>query len=143
MAKANYFRTRAAIAAAVAAMLAMTLMITPAMAQSFDDCVFIDDEFVCFDGIIAGDADQELEIEEAESGDAEPSIEISNEGDNVNFSGGFVQDVNTGNVQNIQTVNQSGVDESGDIELEGSSIELGSELEFGSDQTIQQAVAVR
>ncbi len=146
MAKANYFRTWAvAIAATVAAMLAMALMTSPAMAQSFDDCVLIDDddELVCFDGIIAGDPVQEVEIDEVESGDAEPSIEISNEGDSSNFSGGFVQDVNTGNVQNIQTVNQSGVDESGDIELEGSSIDLGSELEFGSNQTIQQAVAVR
>ncbi len=142
MAKANYFRTRAAIAATVAAMLAMTLMTTPAMAQPLD-CVLVDDEFVCFDGIIAGDANQELEIEEAESGDAEPSIEISNEGDSVNFSGAFLQDTNTGNVQNIQTVNQSGVDESDDIEFEGGSINLGSELEFGSDQSIRQAVLVR
>ncbi len=143
MAKANYFRTRAAIAATVAAMLAMTLMTTPAMAQPFDCVLVDDDEFVCFDGIIAGDADQEFEIEEAESGDAEPSIEISNEGDSVNFSGAFLQDTNTGNVQNIQSVNQSGVGESDDIELEGSSINLGSDLEFGSDQTIRQAGAVR
>ena len=143
MAKANYFRTRAAIAATVAAMLAMALMTTPAMAQPFDCVLFDDDEHVCFDGVIAGDPVQEVEIEEAESGDAEPSIEISNTGDSSNFSGALLQDTNTGNVQNIQTVNQSGVGESGDIELEGGSINLGSELEFGSDQTIRQAGAAR
>jgi hypothetical protein len=143
MAKANYFRTwAAAIAATVAAMLAMALMTTPAMAQPFVDCWWIDDdELVCFDGVLVGD--QEAEIEEAESGDIDSELVIENTGDSVNFSGAVLQDSNTGNVQNIQTVNQSGVGESGDIELEGSSIELGSELDSGSNQSVRQTGTVR
>ena len=86
---------------------------------------------------------QEFEIEEAESGDAEPELVIENTGNSSNLTFGGLQSSNTGNVQNIQGVNQFGVEESDDIELEGSSIVQGGELELGSDQSIQQAVAVR
>ena len=91
--------------------------------------------------IFVGPAIQEFEIEEAESGDAAPSLEVSNTGDSVNQCVGALQSANTGNVQNIQGVNQVGGEESDDIEFEGSSITISPELELACDQTIQQAAA--
>ncbi len=44
---------------------------------------------------------EEFEIEEAESGDAEPEIEVANKGDSVNQCVAILQSTNTGNVQNI------------------------------------------
>ncbi len=84
---------------------------------------------------------QEFEIEEAESGDAEPEFVVENTGDSSNICVGGVQSVNTGNVQNIQAVNQYGVEESDDIEFEGATITIEPELELACEQTIQQAAA--
>ena len=104
----------------LAAMLAMVAMVAvPVMAQVV----------------------QEFEIEEAESGDAEPELTVENTGDSSNICVGALQSVNTGNVQNIQGVNQYNVEESDDIEFEGSSITISPEAEIACEQTIQQAAA--
>ena len=84
---------------------------------------------------------QENEIEEAESGDAEPEVAVANKGDSVNQCAAILQAAQTGNVQNIQTVQQYAVKESDDIEFEGSSITISPELEQACEQTIQQAAA--
>ncbi len=84
---------------------------------------------------------EEFEIEEAESGDAEPEFVVENTGDSSNICVGGVQSVNTGNVQNIQGVNQYGVEESDDIEFEGASIVISPEFELACEQTIEQAAA--
>ncbi len=86
---------------------------------------------------------QEFEIEEAESGDAEPEFVVENTGSSSNICVGGVQSTNTGNVQNIQGVNQFGVEESDDLEFEGGFIEINPEAEVACEQTIQQAAAAR
>ncbi len=83
---------------------------------------------------------QEFELEEAHSGDAEPSTSVSNAGDSTNLTATPLQS-NTGNVQNAQGVNQCAVGESGDIELSGSSLEMSPGLEAASEQAIEQAAA--
>jgi hypothetical protein len=130
----------------------MLVAASPVMADDLDDGFFVVDGFFFVDedgdGIddavddFVGPVSQEFEIEEAESGDVAPEAAIENTGDNVNQSVGLVQSSNSGNVQNIQGVNQFGVEESDDIEFESSSIELSSALEFESEQAIDQAVAV-
>ncbi len=84
---------------------------------------------------------EEFEIEEAESGDAEPEVAVANKGDSSNICAALLQQTNTGNVQNIQGVNQYGVKESDDIEFEGSNITISPELAAACEQTIQQAAA--
>ncbi len=88
-----------------------------------------------------GPAVQEFSIEEAESGDVEPSVNIGNEGDNVNQCATVVQSSNSGNVQNIQGVNQFGVGESDDIEFAGSNITISPEVSGECNQTIRQAAS--
>ncbi len=95
--------------------------------DGIDECVFFDDGF---------------EIEEAESGDIDAEVTVINEGDNVNQAVAVQQNVNTGNVQNIQFVDQFDVGESDDIEFEGGSIVLGGDLEQDVDQSISQATGV-
>ena len=104
----------------LAAMLAMVMVVavTPVLAQV-----------------------QEFEIEEAESGDAEPEFTVENTGDSSNICVGALQQTNTGNVQNVQGVNQYAVEESDDIEFEGSSITIEPEAEIACEQTIEQAAA--
>ncbi len=88
-----------------------------------------------------GQVVEEFEIEEAESGDAEPEIAVTNKGDSVNQCVAILQSTNTGNVQNIQGVNQYQVKESDDIELEGGGITISPELAQECEQIIQQAAA--
>ena len=83
---------------------------------------------------------QEFSEEDVESGDVEPSVEISNKGDNVNMCPTVLQSANTGNVQNEQGVTQY-QDEVDDIEFEGSNIEITPEAEAECVQRIEQAAA--
>ncbi len=84
---------------------------------------------------------QEFEQEEAESGDAEPEVAVANKGDSASVCAALLQTAQTGNVQNTQGVNQYGVEESDDIEFEGSNITISPELAAACEQTIQQAAA--
>ncbi len=83
---------------------------------------------------------QEFEQEDVESGDVEPTVDISNKGDQVNLCAAILQSANTGNVQNEQGVDQykSEVD---DIEFEGSTIEITPEAVNECTQVIEQAAA--
>ncbi|HZY56236.1 MAG TPA: hypothetical protein VFE09_00390 [Rubrobacteraceae bacterium] len=83
---------------------------------------------------------QEFEQDDVESGDVEPSVEISNAGNNVNLCPTVLQSANSGNVQNAQGVVQyeTGVD---DIEFEGSNITFETEASGECVQTIEQAAA--
>jgi hypothetical protein len=83
---------------------------------------------------------QEFEQEDIESGEASPSVDISNTGDNANLCPAVLQSANTGNVVNQQGVDQygSGTD---DIEFEGSTITITPELVSECTQTIEQAGA--
>jgi hypothetical protein len=78
--------------------------------------------------------------EDVESGDVEPTVEISNAGNNVNLCPTVLQSANSGNVQNEQGVVQyeTGVD---DIEFEGSTITFEVAAEGECVQTIEQAAA--
>ena len=87
-----------------------------------------------------GPVEQEFEIEDIESGDVEPTVEISNTGNNVNLCPTVLHSANSGNVANEQGVTQT-FSESDDIEFEGSTIEIVYETEGACDQTIQQAAA--
>ncbi len=82
----------------------------------------------------------EFEQEDVESGDVEPTVEISNTGNNANICGTVLQSANSGNVQNQQGVSQYevGVD---DIEFEGSNITFETEASGECVQTIEQAAA--
>jgi hypothetical protein len=138
-------------ALALTAMLGVTAV--PAVAQNLDEegLFFGEDAGFFFVGndeeraeapyIGGGPAVQEFSIEEAESGDVEPSVDISNEGDNVNQCATVVQSSNSGNVQNVQGVNQFGVGESDDIEFAGSNITISPEVSGECDQTIRQAAS--
>ncbi len=83
---------------------------------------------------------EEFSLEDVESGDVEPVVEITNTGNNANICGTVLQSANSGNVQNAQGVVQyeTGVD---DIEFEGSSIVFEVEAEGECVQTIEQAAA--
>jgi LPXTG-motif cell wall-anchored protein len=83
---------------------------------------------------------QEFSEEDVESGDVEPTVDISNKGDNVNLCPTVLQGANTGNVQNEQGVTQY-QDEVDDIEFEGSNITFETEAEGECVQTIEQAAA--
>ncbi len=133
-------------AAVMATMLAVGS--SPAMADhlDFDDDFdgFFDDDFDGFfdddfDGLDLGNGviSQEFE-QEAESGDVDLSAEISNEGDNTNLSTPVVQFANTGNLQNQQGFVGFN-SETDDVEFEGGSFEFDSDLDFESDQSIEQA----
>ncbi len=78
--------------------------------------------------------------EDVESGDVEPTVEISNKGNNVNICGTVLQSANSGNVQNEQGVVQY-QDEVDDIEFEGSTITFETASEGECTQTIEQAAA--
>ena len=83
---------------------------------------------------------QEFEQEDVESGDVEPTVEISNTGNNANICGTILQSANSGNVQNQQGVVQY-QDEVDDIEFEGSNITFEVAAEGECVQTIEQAAA--
>ncbi len=78
--------------------------------------------------------------EDVESGDVEPTVEISNKGNNVNICGTILQSANSGNVQNEQGVVQYET-EVDDIEFEGSTITFEVAAEGECVQTIEQAAA--
>ncbi len=78
--------------------------------------------------------------EDVESGDVEPTVEISNKGNNVNMCPVIHQSANSGNVQNEQGVVQYQV-EVDDIEFEGSNITFETASEGECTQTINQAAA--
>ena len=83
---------------------------------------------------------QEFSEEDVESGDVEPSVAISNKGNNANLCPTVLQSSNSGNVQNEQGVVQYR-DELDDIEFEGSTITFASEAGTECTQTIEQASA--
>ncbi len=78
--------------------------------------------------------------EDVESGDVEPTVEISNAGNNVNLCPTVLQSANSGNVQNEQGVTQYET-EVDDIEFEGSNITFEVAAEGECVQTIEQAAA--
>ena len=78
--------------------------------------------------------------EDVESGDVEPTVEISNAGNNVNLCTTVLQSANSGNVQNQQGVTQYQT-EVDDIEFEGSTITFEVAAEGECVQTIEQAAA--
>ncbi len=84
--------------------------------------------------------EQEFSQEDVESGDVEPTVEISNKGNNVNICGTVLQSANSGNVQNEQGVVQY-QDEVDDIEFEGSNITFEVAAEGECTQTINQAAS--
>ena len=79
--------------------------------------------------------------EDVESGDVEPTVEISNKGNNVNLCPTVLQSSNSGNVQNEQGVVQYQVPEADDIEFEGSNITFEVAAEGACTQTIEQAAS--
>jgi hypothetical protein len=83
---------------------------------------------------------QGFEEEDVESGDVEPSVDITNAGDQVNMCAAILQSANTGNVQNQQGVSQY-LAYADDIEFEGSSIEITPEAVNECTQVIEQAAA--
>ncbi len=83
---------------------------------------------------------QSFEQEDVESGDVEPSVSITNTGDNSNLCPTVLQSANSGNVQNAQGVTQYS-STSDDIEFEGSTITITPELVAECEQLIQQAAA--
>ena len=83
---------------------------------------------------------QGFEQENVESGDVEPTVEISNTGNNVNMCPVVHQAANSGNVQNQQGVVQYET-EVDDIGFGGSSIIIASESAGECVQTIEQAAA--
>jgi hypothetical protein len=87
----------------------------------------------------AGDPKQETE-QDADSGDADQSVDVINTGDNVNLCLAVLQTANTGNAQNTQGVVQDG-SEAGEVELEGgSSITITPQLIVDCRQIIYQIV---
>ncbi len=78
--------------------------------------------------------------EDVESGDVEPTVEISNTGNNANICPTVLQSANSGNVQNEQGVAQYQVPVD-DIEFEGSNITFEVAAEGSCTQTINQAAA--
>jgi hypothetical protein len=86
-----------------------------------------------------GDPKQETE-QDADSGDADQSVDVINTGDNVNLCLGVLQAANTGNAQNAQGVVQDG-SEADEVELEGgSSITITPQLIVDCRQIIYQIV---
>jgi hypothetical protein len=140
--------------AAMMALVAMTIVATPAMAQDrlenrldrFDDGFFFVDGFDRFDRFdrfnrfdfddgISQDFDQE-----ADSGDGDQSFEVSSDGDNSNQSVGTQGVTNTGNAQSQFGFTQfdSEID---DFEFEdgGADIDVSPEFDLESDQSVDQA----
>ncbi len=83
---------------------------------------------------------QETEQEDVESGGVSPAVGIANKGNNVNLCSAVLQQAQSGNVQNVQGVNQYQVPLD-DIEFEGSTITITPELVSECTQVIEQAAA--
>jgi hypothetical protein len=91
-------------------------------------------------GSIGSTVGQGFEQEDVESGDVEPSVNISNSGNNANLCPTVLQSANSGNVQNAQGVSQYN-STADDIEFEGSNITMAPEAAGSCDQTIRQSGA--
>ena len=83
---------------------------------------------------------QEFSQEDVESGGGEPGTAIANTGNNVNLCAAVLQQAQSGNVQNVQGVNQYQVPLD-DIEFEGSTITITPELVSECTQTTEQSGA--
>lgn len=134
--------------AAMLALVAMTMVATPAMAQDrlenrldrFDDDFFFVDGFDRFDRFDFDDGISQDFDQEADSGDVDQSFEVSSDGDNSNQSVGTQGVTNTGNAQSQFGFTQfdSEID---DFEFEdgGADIDVSPELDLESDQSVDQA----
>ncbi len=90
----------------------------------------------------ADDPKQETE-QDADSGDVDQSVDVTNTGDNVNLCLGVLQTANTGNAQNAGGVVQDD-SEADEIELDdGSSITITPQLIVDCRQIINQIVTVQ
>jgi hypothetical protein len=137
--------------AAMMALVAMTMVATPAMAQDrlenrlenrldrFDDGYFFMDGFDRFDRFDSDGISQDFD-QEADSGDVDQSFEVSSNGDNSNQSVGIQGVTNTGNAQSQFGFTQfdSEID---DFEFEdgGADIDVSPEFDLESDQSVDQA----
>ena len=122
-----------------ALILAMVILTaSPAMADEdieFDEIDEIEDSSIEFEGDELEGVSAEAGIEDVSSGDAEASFAVTNWGDLSNqsvFGGNFL---NTGNAVSAAAISQENT-ETDDIEIEGSSIWFGGELEGESTQVI-------
>ena len=134
--------------AAMMALVAMTMVATPAMAQDrlenrldrFDDDYFFVDGFDRFDRFDFDDGISQDFDQEADSGDVDQSFEVSSDGDNSNQSVGTQGVTNTGNAQSQFGFTQfdSEID---DFEFEdgGADIDVSPEFDLESDQSVDQA----
>jgi hypothetical protein len=134
--------------AAMLALVAMTMVATPAMAQDrlenrldrFDDDFFFVDGFDRFDRFDFDDGISQDFDQEADSGDVDQSFEVSSDGDNSNQSVGTQGVTNTGNAQSQFGFTQfdSEID---DFEFEdgGADIDVSPEFDLESDQSVDQA----
>jgi hypothetical protein len=137
--------------AAMMALVAMTMVATPAMAQDrlenrlenrldrFDDGFFFMDGFDRFDRFDSDGISQDFD-QEADSGDVDQSFEVSSNGDNSNQSVGIQGVTNTGNAQSQFGFTQfdSEID---DFEFEdgGADIDVSPEFDLESAQSVDQA----
>jgi hypothetical protein len=137
--------------AAMMALVAMTMVATPAMAQDrlenrlenrldrFNDGFFFMDGFDRFDRFDSDGISQDFD-QEADSGDVDQSFEVSSNGDNSNQSVGIQGVTNTGNAQSQFGFTQfdSEID---DFEFEdgGADIDVSPEFDLESDQSVDQA----
>jgi hypothetical protein len=137
--------------AAMMALVAMTMVATPAMAQDrlenrlenrldrFDDGYFFMDGFDRFDRFDSDGISQDFD-QEADSGDVDQSFEVSSNGDNSNQSVGIQGVTNTGNAQSQFGFTQfdSEID---DFEFEdgGADIDVSPEFDLESAQSVDQA----
>jgi hypothetical protein len=100
-----------------------------------DDIDEIEDSWFEFEGEELEGVSAEAGIEEVESGDAEGSFAVTNWGDLSNQSVFGANFLNTGNAVSAVAISQEDT-ETDDIEIEGSSIWFGGELEGESTQGI-------
>lgn len=134
--------------AAMLALVAMTMVATPAMAQDrlenrldrFEDDFYFVDGFDRFDRFDFDDGISQDFDQEADSGDVDQSFEVSSDGDNSNQSVGTQGVTNTGNAQSQFGFTQfdSEID---DFEFEdgGADIDVSPEFDLESDQSVDQA----
>lgn len=134
--------------AAMLALVVMTMVATPAMAQDrldnrldrFDDGFFFVDGFDRFDRFDFDDGISQSFDQEADSGDVDQSFEVFSDGDNSNQSVGTQGVTNTGNAQSQFGFTQfdSEID---DFEFEdgGADIDVSPEFDLESDQSVDQA----
>lgn len=134
--------------AAMLALVVMTMVATPAMAQDrldnrldrFDDGFFFVDGFDRFDRFDFDDGISQEFDQETDSGDVDQSFEVSSDGDNSNQSVGTQGVTNTGNAQSQFGFTQfdSEID---DFEFEdgGADIDVSPEFDLESDQSVDQA----